>query len=102
MSLSLWMIFLSVLPAPVLPTASARALGACPAGATIDRLEGDRAVLVVHGSRGVRSIAVSSLSGAVVREGMRLRLAADGRCLVAAPRPSLQNRVRARLRDLAR
>jgi hypothetical protein len=102
MSLSLWMIFLALLPAPVGATTAARALSACPAGATIDRLEGDRAVLVVHGSRGVRSIAVSSLTGSVVREGMRLRLATDGRCLVDAPRPSLQNRVRARLRDLAR
>ncbi|MFO0562134.1 MAG: hypothetical protein U0269_29235 [Polyangiales bacterium] len=77
-------------------------LSACPVGAVIDRIEGDRMV-VVMGADGVRSIAASSVEpqrGRSPREGMRVRRARDGRCVADSVDSVLDSRVRARLRAL--
>lgn len=74
----------------------------CPDRAVIDRVEGDRVVLV-HGAAGVRSISVSAIDtsrGARLREGARIRREGDGRCVLIEPERGTDRRVRARLRAL--
>jgi hypothetical protein len=77
-------------------------LSACPAGAVIDRIEGERMV-VVMGADGVRLIAASSVEpqrGRSAREGMHIRRTRDGRCVADPVDSVLDSRVRARLRAL--
>jgi hypothetical protein len=77
---------------------------ACPVGAVIDRIEGER-VVVVLGANGVRSIAASLLDQRALgpaREGMRVRRASDGRCVASGTDAVIEARVRGRLRALMR
>jgi hypothetical protein len=77
-------------------------VSACPVGAVIDRIEGDRMVLVM-GADGVRAIAASSIEpqqGQSPREGMRVRRARDGRCVADSVDSAIDRGVRARLRAL--
>lgn len=74
----------------------------CPDRAVIDRIEGDRVVLV-HGADGVRSISASAIEtrrGVPLREGYRIRRTDDGRCVLIEPERGTDRRVRARLRAL--
>lgn len=75
----------------------------CPTGAVIDRVEGDRVVLV-HGSAGVRSIATSAISRGQTRlsEGLRVRRTPSGQCVLDGTDRALDTSVRDRLRALER
>jgi|LNFM01.1.fsa_nt_gb hypothetical protein len=75
----------------------------CPSRAVIDRIEGDRVVLV-HGADGVRSIAASAITAGplALREGLRVRRSRAGQCVLEGPDRALETRVRDRLRALER
>jgi hypothetical protein len=75
---------------------------ACPVGAVIDRIEGDRMVVVL-GAEGVRTIAsssVESVHGRLTHEGLRIRRARDGRCVADSIDAAMDSSVRSRLRAL--
>lgn len=100
-ALSMLIAFLSVLSAGTAGANKVQESSRCPIGAVIDRVEGERVVLVL--GAGVRSIAANSIEprrGATVREGMRVRRSRDGRCVADAVDSALSNSVRARLRAL--
>jgi hypothetical protein len=73
----------------------------CPGDAVIDQIEGD--TMRVLGASGVRSIATSAVSSTEpIREGMRVRRARDGQCVLERAERALALRVRSRLRALQR
>lgn len=88
-------------PAPVSMLSDRSSASGCPGGAVIDQIEGG--AMRVLGASGVRSIATSAVSSTEpIREGMRVRLARDGQCVIDPPERALSLRVRSRLRALQR
>ncbi|MEI8254960.1 MAG: hypothetical protein WCJ30_04735 [Deltaproteobacteria bacterium] len=72
----------------------------CPVG-TVDQVEG--AHMAVLGATGVHVVAVRAVeptAGHAVREGDRVELSAEGRCMVRPPDLALRLRIEARLRSL--
>ena len=74
----------------------------CPVG-TVDQVESGH--MAVLGATGVRVVATRSVANRhehELREGDRIELGVDGRCIARSPDPGLQLRIATRLHQLQR